>query len=441
MKSFSLLSTATLALAIVPSAFSLPQASPAVAPSSASSSSASSAASTATGTTSANSTISGSLNSTNASVPSAGPLGLDNVRCSPITLTTPVNSSNVNFTNVDDNYNNDTYIIQQVLEFTTDQTNWTANHMSNEKQPFNATYNISGHYCEPIQGLKDNSSLLFAVHGIGFDSRYWDFSYSKNYSLVRHAASHGYASFIFDRLGTGNSSAPSTGGFSAVQAPTDLAIVRNLLEQVRNSTVVGNKTHEKITYIGHSYGSVLGNAISATAPQLIDNLVLTGFSANSTYNANFAQAGAFQKFSEIQGLPNNTNKPGIYIGSNNVSSVQLFLDPPNYEQAAAQLAFQQSQPLTLGQFFSLSSISAPAKNYTGPVFVVDGERDFPFCGRQCNAPSGNYSDMAAASQQLFPVTKNFTSYLQPYTGHGISISPYSGEVYERVLAQIIATGN
>lgn len=440
MRSFSLLSAAVLALAIVPSAFSLPQASPAVSSSSAVSTSSTSAAaaSTATGT-SANSTVS-NVNSINANVPAAGPYGLDNVKCNPITLTTAINSSNVNFTNVDDNYNNDTYIIQQILEFTTDQTNWTANHISQEKQPFNATYNISGHYCTPIQNAKQNSSLLFAVHGIGFDSRYWDFSYSKNYSLVRHAASHGYSIFTFDRLGTGNSSMPTTGGFSAVQAPTELAIVQNLLGQLRNTTVLGNKTHEKISYIGHSYGSVLGNAVSATTPELIDNLILTGFSANSSYNANFAQAGALQKFSELQGLTNNS-KPGIYIGSSNVSSVQLFLDPPNYDQEAALLGYQQSQPLTLGQFFSLSAIAAPAKNYTGPVFVIDGERDFPFCGRQCNAPSGNYSDMAAASQQLFPATKNFTSYLQPFTGHGISISPYSGEVYERVLAQIIATGN
>lgn len=436
MKSFSLLSAATLALAFAPSAFSLPQASPVA--SSSSTASASAATSSATGT-SANSTAS-NVNSTDASIPAAGPYGLDNVRCDPITLVTKINSSNVNFTNVDDNYNNDTYIIQQLLEYTTDQTNWTAQHISNEKQPFNATYDISGHYCTPIQNAKQNSSLLFAVHGVGFDSRYWDFSYSKNYSLVRHAASHGYSSFIFDRLGNGNSSMPTTGGFSAVQAPTELAIVQNLLEQLRNTTVVGNKKFDKITYIGHSYGSVLGNAVSATSPQLIDNLVLTGFSANATYNANFAQAGAWQKFSEIQGLTNNT-KPGIYIGSNNVSAVQLFLDPPNYDQEAALLGFQQSQPLTLGQFFSLSAVFAPATNYTGPVFVIDGERDFPFCGRQCNAPSGNYSNMAAASQQLFPATKNFTSYVQPYTGHGISLSPYSGEIYERVLAQIIATGN
>lgn len=437
MKLSSIFAVASIGLASAPSIFALPQASPVAS----SSASAGSTLTSSTSTSAATSTSSGtSGNSSNASVPSAGPLGLDNVRCTNFTLTTPVNSSNVHFINVDDNYSNDTYIIQQVLEFTTDQTNWTANHIASDKQNFSATYNISSHYCTPINGAKQNSSLLFAVHGIGFDSRYWDFDYSKNYSFVRHAASHGYSSFTFDRIGTGNSSIPAQGGFSAVQAPTDLAVVQNLLQQLRNTTAVGNQTHEKITYIGHSYGSVLGNAISATAPQLIDNLVLTGFSANSTYNANFAQAGAFQIFSQIPGLTNNT-KPSIYVGSNNISSVELFLDPPNYEQGAAQLAFQQSQPLTLGQFFSLSSISGPANNYTGPVFIVDGERDFPFCGRQCNAPAGNYSNFAAAVQQLFPKTSNFTSYLQPFTGHGISISPYSGEVYERVLAQVIATNN
>lgn len=136
--------------------------------------------------------------------------------------------------------------------------------MSNKAtRPFSDTFQIKGYYCTPKKGAKWNSSLIVGVHGVGFDSSYWNFSYVPSYSFIKHAASYGYSTFIYDRLGCGDSEAPSMRGFSVAQAPTEVSILQNILTQLRSSTVVGNKKHTKIRLIGHSYGSEQSQAISA----------------------------------------------------------------------------------------------------------------------------------------------------------------------------------
>lgn len=44
-----------------------------------------------------------------------------------------------------------------------------------------------------MRGARNNSALWTLVQGIGFDSSYWDYTLSKEYSVVRHAASYGYS--------------------------------------------------------------------------------------------------------------------------------------------------------------------------------------------------------------------------------------------------------
>lgn len=85
----------------------------------------------------------------------AGPYGLDNVHCESLYVQAKANSMNVEFTNVDDNYSNSTYVTQTLLDYSTQMTNWTEAHMSSKTlKTFSATYKIKAHYCTPIQHAK-----------------------------------------------------------------------------------------------------------------------------------------------------------------------------------------------------------------------------------------------------------------------------------------------
>ncbi|UZJ56111.1 hypothetical protein CBS101457_005431 [Exobasidium rhododendri] len=372
----------------------------------------------------------------------SGPYGLNNVQCSTVKLQVTANSNNIQFTNVTDTYSTVKYVSQQILEYTTAMSNWTSEHMTtNATVAHNATYSIRGHYCEPLGNKKANSSLIVGVHGVGFDASYWDFAYKPSYSFVKHAASYGYTSFIYDRLGCGGSEAPAQGGFSAMQAPTEVAVLKDILTQLRNTTTIGGKSHSKITLMGHSYGSAQSQAISADYPDLIDGLVLTGFSTNGSSTPSFFQSATYTPAKNIADLPQLKSRPDIWLGTASaISDLELFFDPPNYDDGAFELARQTAQPVTLGSLTTISAIAGVAKNYTGPVYVIDGERDLPFCGRNCFAPVPASPDenQASAVKALYPSASNFSSFILPETGHGIVVHRTSALSSELIMDFIIS---
>lgn len=72
---------------------------------------------------------------------------------------------------------------------------------------------ISGILCKPKDSgnITDPNTVQLLVHGLGFDSSYWDFSpddQTDAYSYVYAAAAAGHITFRYDRLGTGGSEHP-----------------------------------------------------------------------------------------------------------------------------------------------------------------------------------------------------------------------------------------
>lgn len=69
---------------------------------------------------------------------------------------------------------------------------------------------LSGTLCTPNSSNSNSTHVQLLLHGVGFDSSYWDFSPdgSDDYSYVSAAADAGYTTFRYDRLGTGLSEHP-----------------------------------------------------------------------------------------------------------------------------------------------------------------------------------------------------------------------------------------
>ena len=89
------------------------------------------------------------------------------------------------------------------------QENFTETYQGGFQPVFN-TFSLSGTLCTPKTGGVNSSYIQLLVHGVGFDSSYWDFSPdgSDDYSYVSAAAGAGYTTFRYDRLGTGLSDHP-----------------------------------------------------------------------------------------------------------------------------------------------------------------------------------------------------------------------------------------
>lgn len=117
-----------------------------------------------------------SAQTTNSSSP-VGPYGLDNVACQQNFYTISVNSTNTKFQGLDQTQLNQSEATALVLLFTSAQSNFTEMYTGGTFQ-LTDTFNISGTLCTPVNGAKNDSALQLLVHGVAFDSSYWDFGVS-----------------------------------------------------------------------------------------------------------------------------------------------------------------------------------------------------------------------------------------------------------------------
>jgi pimeloyl-ACP methyl ester carboxylesterase len=252
------------------------------------------------------------------------------------------------------------------------------------QEPLSESFRIHGTLCRPRkqQQGKAQHALQFLVHGLGFDSSYWHFTgrgvAESDYSYVYAAASRGFSTFRYDRLGTGLSERPND-GINVVQAATEVAILLAFAKMAKTTTQLGAQKWGRTVIVGHSYGSAQAQALSRIAPPtLVDGLLLTGFSINTTglplylLGANYLIAS--QKDPQRYGGGHSSSLDWLITGSQAGAQIP-FLYSPSVSVAAQQLFLQSEQPVTLGAFFTLSSIIAPSPDFRGPVMVMMGAKE------------------------------------------------------------------
>ncbi|EPQ54837.1 hypothetical protein GLOTRDRAFT_43185 [Gloeophyllum trabeum ATCC 11539] len=306
--------------------------------------------------------------------------------------------------------------------------NFTQEYEKPDKQQLSRTYSISGTLCTPkdVQ-LKDVDNIQYLIHGIGFDSSYWDFAVpgTDEYSYVSAAAAAGYSTFRYDRLGTGLSEHPSD-TYNEVQAPTDLAIATKLLEMLKGGGI-GGQQFSKVVGVGHSYGSVQVQALSATVPHMLDGVLLQGFSMNSTGQEQLLVSGAYSTATQV--FPSrfkDSNLPSTYLVTLAPQTQQLnFWYFPYYPDTAFARNRETEQPVTQAVLFTQSRLMQNATEFTGPVHVVTGAEDWPFCFLDCYAVPADSTRKSIPEyvQDLYPAASDFSVYIPANTGC-VSLFPH-----------------
>ncbi|CZS89775.1 uncharacterized protein RAG0_01042 [Rhynchosporium agropyri] len=336
------------------------------------------------------------------------------------------------------------------------------------------TYNISTQFCMPDSSNITHPTVQVLTHGIGFDKTYWDLPYANyNYSYLNVAVDqYKYCTLSFDRLGVGNSSHGEP--LNEIQAYLEVAATAKLTEMLRQGQFPKvNHTFTKVVHVGHSFGSAQTYSLANLYPNLTDGIILTGFSMNASFVGLFASGGNFQlasknqplRFSNAtgeqvqtvldmyaeplldyiapvdlsnlpapQGLPN-----GYMVSSNAEANKYLFLKPKYYDAGLLALAERTKQPVTQGEILTLGSL-VMANNYNGPVMVITGDADLPYCGSDCLATGGAAASIPAQVKKNFPnvADGNFTAVVQPNTGHGINFH-YNATGAYNVMNEFLAS--
>lgn len=293
----------------------------------------------------------------------------------------------------------------------------------------------------------------------------------------------GYSTLAIDRLGIGNSSHGDP--FNEIQAQAEVEALNAVTTKLRKGEIeeIG-AAYKKVIHVGHSFGSVQSYWLSALYPNNTDGVVLTGYSVASQFLA-YVVAGwnlhsarlnqplrlgnssnevvmkladqyglskdivpGLQKIlaaagiditsqevwdivgsTEVLDLITGYNKtsmpldyPSGYIVSSDLTTLQYaFLFPGNYDVGLAVQGEQTKQPVTTGELLTIGS--APMISpFTGPVLVITGEHDVPFCGGNCygQVMGTNTSTIPEGVAMAYPSASAFEAYIQPNTGHGLN---------------------
>jgi len=330
-------------------------------------------------------------------------------------------------------------LTELLVQWVSNTGNFTELYESGTNSSSGASYDISGVLCVPKEGDKHIGTVQLLVHGIAFDSGYWDIGFQpENYSYVLRAAADGYTTFRYDRLGTGESAMPFD-AIHEVQAATDLQILLKIISLL-HSGGVGDKSYSTILGIGHSYGSIQLTAAAAAVPDQLSALVLTGFSANGTYVPQFQMSNAFSRANEI--FPSRfSSLPGGYVVSGLPQSAQVnFFTYPFYDPGVAAYSVATSAPVTLGVLFTFGGLASPTR-FTGPVHVVTGARDWVFCGAQCDIkPDGVHTILELVGPALYPNSSNFSTYSPQNTGHGANMHFSTPATYTNIFDWFASVG-
>ncbi len=122
------------------------------------------------------------------------------------------------------------------------------------------------------------------------------------------------------------------------------------------------------------------------------------------------------------------------VTATNYSNQQMFTYPAFATQDAVAQARRTEQPVTQGSLWTIGSIGG-VSNFTGPVYIVTGDKDVIFTFRQ-NATNITQ----ATAKALYPKSRNAT-YLAPANlGHGIGYHQQAGTVNRQILDFYQANG-
>lgn len=240
-----------------------------------------------------------------------------------------------------------------------------------------------------------------------------------------------------------------------------------------------------IVNVGHSFGSQQSYTLAAMYPNITDALILTGFSFNGSglpatavgFNAKIARLNQPLRFGgtnaavAVDTLAMSANGNSISISDamsalgalnltsqdylNILRSTEIWDLVAGYDMAPAPIpqdyptgylswsdaqnnqfnffhspgadtniiyyAEQNKQPFTVGELLTLGG--APVTSpFAGPVQVVTGRQDSPYCSGDCLATGDPaMPNIPAGVKMYLPESSNFTTYIPEDVGHGLNL--------------------
>jgi pimeloyl-ACP methyl ester carboxylesterase len=142
------------------------------------------------------------------------------------------------------------------------------------------------------------------------------------------------------------------------QLAVQVAIAKRITELLRAGKLLdGIPKPTKVVHVGHSYGSVISNAVAATDPTLTDGLVLTGFSYETAYVPQWQLCVQFRMARDVDPQRYSGFPTGYFTWSDKYSNQCAFMTHPFFEPSVLEKSERGKAPYTLGELLTISTVS------------------------------------------------------------------------------------
>ncbi|MGH3753876.1 MAG: alpha/beta hydrolase [Pseudonocardiaceae bacterium] len=289
---------------------------------------------------------------------------------------------------------------------------------------------VHGQLCTPAGSAPTTAQLL--ISGGTYNSVYWDFPYQpEHYSYQRDMASHGYATFAVDQLGTGQSTKPPS---AVLLSSVEAAAIHQVVGHLRAGRVSGVR-FDRVILVGHSLGSGVATLEAATYHD-VDGVILTG-ATHQQPPVNLAKIftmGVHPVTLDPRLSKNGsdsgyiTTKPGqreaLSYSTRNADPQVIATDEATKDQASLAA-------IATGE--ALGLLGPTSRGIDVPVLVAVGEKDIVFCGflgRDCSS----VETLRKGEAPYFGPAAKLSTYVLPEAGHAIALHKNTAKYREATRA-------
>jgi pimeloyl-ACP methyl ester carboxylesterase len=204
--------------------------------------------------------------------------------------------------------------------------------------------------------------------------------------------------------------------------PAHAEIAHRVIQLAKAGASPLPRAFDKVIYVGHSFGSLIGNLMNEKYPDAVDATILPGWSDN------FAMAGIPIALGLVT-LPAPVVDPAMFgdlsVGYLEVTSesgdIAAFFHEGDYDPALQTLDFARRGTLSVGEILTFPFATTEATEYKAPILVVTAEEDAIFCSLTAGLLPANCgtgeANMLAKSGSLYPAASVYDWYVVPNAGH------------------------
>lgn len=133
-------------------------------------------------------------------------------------------------------------------------------------------------YCSPPKSFS-RGVLQLLGHGSTYNHTVWTgLDYSDIYNYQLFAAAEGYHTLAIDRPGHGkNLKHQQPDPVRDLQLELNVEVLHSLITAIRSNSKSLGRNFDKVVYVGHSYGALMGNPLARQYPSDLNALILTAY--------------------------------------------------------------------------------------------------------------------------------------------------------------------